>query len=258
MTDRDEAAPDHRDPGGERRRPLSRFLLPITRYVITNLVVAPVVILLFFVFNRTRVYGRHRVPNVRNTLLLSNHQSMIDSFPVGYSAFFPQDMWKPYLAPWNPAAEENFFRNPLFRWLFDQLKCIPVRQGRRDPRAIYRSVQALRGSTMILFPEGTRSRDGSVGKGRAGAGVLILETRPHVIPVAIQGMDRVLPIGRIFPRVGQRISVYFGRPLAYDDLETEEFSRKTAQEVVDRVMERIRFQGRVIRRLEGGSRDAED
>jgi hypothetical protein len=48
--------------------------------------------------------------------------------------------------------------------------------------------------------------------------------------------------------------VYFGKPLAYEDLETEDISRETAQEVVDRVMERIRFQVRVIRRLEGDAR----
>jgi len=55
---------------------------------------------------------------------------------------------------------------------------------------------------MTLFPEGTRSREGSVGPGQPGAGLLILATRPRVIPVAIEGMQEVLPIGRYVPQLG--------------------------------------------------------
>jgi len=217
--------------------------------VLTNLIVGPLVVVFFGLLNRTRIYGRSRVPRTRNTLLLSNHQSMIDSFPIGYAAFFPIDMIRPYLIPWNPAAEENFFKTPLLAWVFHQFKCIPIRRGRRDFKAIHRSERALRESTMILFPEGTRSRDGSVGRGRPGAGLVALETQATVVPVTIEGMDRVLPIGRRLPRIGQRISIYFGRPLDYSDLAGAPRTRESAQDLVDRVMDRIRFQKRLLDRI---------
>src|SRR6266566_2950263 len=92
-----------------------------------------------------------------------------------------------------------FNRNPLLAWLADNWKCIWVREGRRDLHALHRMIQVLPGGVMTLFPEGTRSRDGAVGPGRPGAGLLILATRPRVVPVAIDGMQAVLPIGRYLP-----------------------------------------------------------
>lgn len=233
---------------GEHRGRVADLLWPVTSFVVLNLTL-PVFVLIFFVLNRTRVIGRHRVPLERNTLLLSNHQSMIDSFVVGMGAFYIRHFRRPYLVPWHPAAEENFFRNRLFAWFFDQLKCIPVRPGRRDLRAVYRSTRALSDGTLILFPEGTRSRDGSIGKGRPGAGLVILENRPTVLPVTIEGMDEVLPVGRSLPRIGKRVYVYIGKPLDYSEFVGGARSKETAQKVVDKVMDRLRFQRRVIHRL---------
>ncbi|MYC89548.1 MAG: 1-acyl-sn-glycerol-3-phosphate acyltransferase [Gemmatimonadales bacterium] len=229
--------------------PITRWLTPVTRWLITNLLAPPCVFLLFGLLNRTRVYGRRRVPHLPNTLILSNHQSMIDSFPIAYYLFFPEKTFRPHLAPWNAAAAENFFRNPVFGWVFHQFQCIPVRRGRRDLRAMIRSANVLRAGILTLFPEGTRSRNGRVGRGRAGAGMVILQTRPHVVPITLDGLDRVLPIGSRLPRIGQRVSIYVGRPVPYDDLTAEGRSRESAQQIVDRVMERIAFQQRVLRRL---------
>ncbi len=228
---------------------LTEFMLPVTRWLFTNLLTAPFILLFFGLLTRTRIYGRSRIPHVRNLLLLGNHQSMIDSFPIGYAAFFPANVVRTFLVPWNPAAQENFFKNRFLAWVFYQYKCIPVRPGRRDLRTINRSVRELRHSTMVMFPEGTRSRDGTVGRGRPGAGLVILETRPRVVPVTIEGMDRVLPIGARFPRFGQRLSIYFGRPIEYEDLAEKGRSREVAQEIVDRVMDRVAFQRRVLARL---------
>lgn len=234
---------------GAASGPISRAIWPLATWLAAQATV-PFILFFLFLLNRTRVYGRGRIPMRRNTLLLSNHQSMIDSFLLVFTAFFPRELVKPSLLPWHPAAEENFFKNRFYAWVFTMLKCIPVRPGRRDPKAIHRSMRALREGTMILFPEGTRSRDGSVGKGRAGAGMVLLGTGASVVPVTITGMDRVLPIGKLLPRFGNRVSVYFGRPIDYSDLVNEPHSRETAQQVVDRVMDRIRFQRRVIERIE--------
>ena len=237
----------------EHRGRLTDLLWPTTSQILINLLL-PVMILLFWVLNRTRVIGRENVRRARNTLLLSNHQSMIDSFVVGIAAFYPHHFLKPYLVPWNPAAQENFFKNRFFRWFFDQLRCIPVKQGRRDLRAIYNSMRVLRDGTMILFPEGTRSRDGSIGRARPGAGLVILGNRPQVVPVAIDGLADVLPIGAAFPRFGKRVWIYFGEPIDYTDLLDGPRSRETAQAVVDRVMASVRRQREAIRRLRAISR----
>jgi 1-acyl-sn-glycerol-3-phosphate acyltransferase len=115
-------------------------------------------------------------------------------------------------------------------------------------------IDVLPRGVMTLFPEGTRSRDGSVGPGRPGAGLLILATQPRVIPVAIEGMQEVLPIGRYVPRIFKRISVSCGPPVDYAELLAMPRTRETAQAVIDRVMEAIRVQSVELqhRRTEGG------
>lgn len=219
----------------------------MTSYVVTNVTVT-LFWFIFFVVNRTTVFGRRNVGEARNTLLLSNHQSMLDSFLVGLAAFYPQSWLKPHLIPWNPAAAENFYKTPILAWLADNWKCICVREGRRDLHALHRMIQLLRRGVMTLFPEGTRSRDGSVGPGRPGAGFLILATQPRVIPVAIDGMREVLPIGRYVPRIFKHITVSCGPPVDYADFLAMPRTRETAQAVIDRVMDAIRVQSAELRR----------
>jgi 1-acyl-sn-glycerol-3-phosphate acyltransferase len=230
------------------RGPLFRLVWPITAYLITNFTVAMFWVL-FHIFNRTTVIGREHIDDEPNTLLLSNHQSMIDSFLVGQNAYFPRSLWKAHLLPWNPAAEENFYSTPLLRWLADNWKCIPIKEGRRDLSALHRMLKVLPAGVMTVFPEGTRSRDGSVGPGRPGAGFVILGARPRVIPVAIDGMRDVLPIGSVIPRFFKRVYVSYGKPIDYSDLLSQPRSRDVAQAVADRVVDAIRRQLADIRRM---------
>ena len=218
--------PDHRGP-------VFNFFWPFTSYVIAHLTTALGAIL-FFGLNRTTVIGRSNVPRQRNTLLLSNHQSLIDSFFIGFAAFFGPSFFKPYLIPWNPAGEEYFYRNAWQSWWSDQWRCIPVRRRRRDIGALNRMLHALKSGTMVLFPEGTRSRTGSIEKGRPGAGIV------------------VLPVGASFPRLFKRIYVVYGKPIDYTPFLTENASRESAQRIVDHTMDILRRQMDWIERLKAG------
>jgi len=129
-------------PLGPPRGWFFRLYWPITAFLVTNITVT-ILWVLFFVLNRTTVVGRKNVGYARNTLLLSNHQSMLDSFVVGLGAFFPQSWWRPHLIPWNPAAAENFYRTPILAWLADNWKCIWVRPGRRDLHALHKMIEVL-------------------------------------------------------------------------------------------------------------------
>ncbi len=233
-----------------KRGRVFKFLFPFTSYVAIG-IAATVFWVYFFVLNRTRVIGKHNVGQERNTLLLSNHQSMIDSFLIGVAAYFPHALWKPHLMPWNPAAEENFFKTPLLAWFSENWKCIPVRRGQRDFHAVHRMSQELPKGVIILFPEGTRTRDGSVGPGRPGVGLVALATQPRVIPVAIEGMNRALPIGRVFPRFFQRISVSFGEPMDCSEFFQMRRTRETTRLLVDRTVEKIRVLHEELRRETG-------
>ncbi len=221
------------------RSQLFRLLWPVSHYLITNLF-GTLSYIYFRVLNSTIVTGRENIPHQPGTLLLANHQSMIDSFLVGLCAYYPASLARPSVMPWNPAAEENFYRNPIMAWFADNWKCIPIRKGRKDLGAIFRMAEGLRTSPLILFPEGTRSRTGNIGKGRPGTGFLILETWPTVIPVCIDGMDKVLPVGSFFPRLFKRIYISYGRPLALREFKGKKKNKKTARALMSKVMEAIR------------------
>ncbi|UCG87123.1 MAG: 1-acyl-sn-glycerol-3-phosphate acyltransferase [Gemmatimonadota bacterium] len=234
--------------GAPRLSRLSQLVWPVSSYLVTNVTVT-LFWFLFFVLNHTKVIGRHNLGQEPNTLLLSNHQSMIDSFLVGLAAFYPWSWLKPHLIPWNPAAVENFFKSPLLAWLSSNWKCIPVREGRRDFRALHRMTEVLPHGVMTLFPEGTRTRDGSVGAGKPGAGLVALATRPKVIPVAILGMNEVLPIGCHIPRVMKRIYVCYGAPVDCSEFVGKRRTKEAAQQLVDRVMNVIRSQHAELQRV---------
>lgn len=219
--------------------PIRKLLWPLTHYLVTHGTVI-LGILLFRFMNRTTFIGGENVPRRPNTLLLSNHQTLIDSFLVGIGPYFPRSLIRPFLIPWNPAAEENYYRTWFLAWLADNWKCIPIKKGRKDIGSLRRMAQGLKTSPLILFPEGTRSRDGSIGKARGGAGMLILLTRPAVVPVCITGMDQVLPVGARFPRMFKRVSVRYGPPLDLSEFYDRKRSKEAAEAIMDRVMNTIR------------------
>jgi 1-acyl-sn-glycerol-3-phosphate acyltransferase len=108
---------------------------------------------------------------------------------------------------------------------------------------------------MILFPEGTRSRTGEIRNGRPGAGLVILANQPKVVPVTIDGLYDVLPVGSTFPRLFKRIWLAFGKPIDYSHYGGQPRSKETAQEIVDDVIRILRRQLAALRQLQKGEID---
>lgn len=228
------------------RGPVFHFFWPYTRYVITHIAVC-ISVFFFEVMNRTVVIGRDNVGEDPNTLLLPNHQSMIDGFLVGYAVFFPRSLVKPMLLPWLPAAAENFFGNPVMRYLSDNFKCIPVKPGRKDFGVIHRMEACLRTGVMIVFPEGTRTRDGRLLPPRSGIGYVMLRTGAKAIPVCMDGMDGVLPVGQALPNIFRTVLVYYGKPV-----DLSEFAglppSEAAQPAIEKVFAEVRRLKRILER----------
>ncbi|GAB2938159.1 lysophospholipid acyltransferase family protein [Micromonospora polyrhachis] len=161
---------------------------------------------------RPEVEGRHHVPATGPVILAANHLSALDSFLI------------PLVAPRPVAflAKEEYFRRPgltgaLTRAFFTGMDAIPVH--RTDHRAAQASLEAARevlaaGRVFGIHPEGSRSRDGRLYRGRTGVAWLALATGAPVVPVAVLGTDRVQPVGARLPRFG-RITVRFGQPLRF-------------------------------------------
>jgi len=180
------------------------------------------------VINRFRVKGWEHLPRSGGVLIASNHISAYETIFIPWAVlrYFPLQM------VWAPAKEE-LFTSSFQRWLYSSWGAFPVKRG-RDVRAGKAINDLVRSEKVMLFPEGTRHKDGVLGKGNRGVGKIIYDTRPVVVPTALVGLNRWR-----FPGVFQEGLVVFGAPLDFSDLYQREDSKETHQAIVNRVMEAI-------------------
>jgi 1-acyl-sn-glycerol-3-phosphate acyltransferase len=200
-------------------------------YLIARFVLRPMFLIL-----RPTVTGRENVPATGPFIIASNHLSFIDSMAI------------PLMAPRRVGylAKAEYFtgtgiRGWLSRTLFTALGALPVeRQTHRAAQeALDTAMTVLRaGGGFGIYPEGTRSRDGRLARGKTGVAWLALTADCPVVPVAVAGTDRIQPIGASWPRP-HRFSVTFGEPLTFPEYRGKAGNGKARREVTDRIMEAI-------------------
>lgn len=180
------------------------------------------------VVNRLKVIGGENLPEDGGVLLVANHISGYDTVFLPTAVFFQH----PFQMVWAPAKEE-LFENLLLGTFYRSLGAFPVKRG-RDVRAGKHLGQLLQTEKVMLFPEGTRNKDGKLGKGNRGVGKLIYDHRPVVIPTTLTGINRWK-----FPGLGQRGAIKFGAPLDFSDLFQLEDCKATHLLIVERLMAAI-------------------
>ncbi len=163
-------------------------------------------------FARTEVRGREHVARVRPPLLVvSNHQSLIDSHVVCLLiGLWPHGLLHEWIVPYHTPEWANFMTSRPARWLHLALRCVPVHRGAGLHQPGLERVIALlqrRRSVAYMFPEGTRSRSGEVGRATPGVGRVLVRSGCSVLPVRLWGMGEVLPVGARWPRPGRRVRV---------------------------------------------------
>jgi 1-acyl-sn-glycerol-3-phosphate acyltransferase len=185
---------------------------------------------------RPTIEGREHVPHQGPVIFAANHLSFIDSVVIPLTSPRPVAF----------LAKAEFFSQPgvkgwLNRTLLTGTDAIPVQRG--DHRAAQTSLQLAldvleRGQAFGIHPEGSRSRDGRIYRGRTGVAWLALESGAPVVPVGVIGTDRVQPIGSRLPRMG-RVTVRFGKPLTFSQ-PPEVSTGKMRRIVTDEIMAAIR------------------
>ena len=180
----------------------------------TVLVVWTLVRHLFFVFfrlmYRLRYDGQANIPREGPVIYASNHQSNLDPPSIGCL------VWdRPFIA----LARVGLFKFKPFAWMIRLPGAIPLRRGRGDAQAIRAAIDQLNaGGCVLMFPEGTRSPDGTVQPFKAGILILVKRTKAPVVPLAVEGAYDIWPIGQRFPRLRGRIKVKAGRAIPADEL----------------------------------------
>jgi 1-acyl-sn-glycerol-3-phosphate acyltransferase len=200
-------------------------------YVLTR----AVCLALFKVLWRPVVVGRENIPPDGPVILASNHLSFIDSIVIPLSVS-RRVVFLAKAEYWEGRSLASLPRRLFFR-TFD---AVPVqREQQRDAQAsldLARQVLA-RGDAFGIYPEGTRSRDGRLYRGRTGVGWLSMAAAAPVVPVGLVGTDRVQPIGATVPRV-HRVRISFGPPVRPEDYADLPPGR-ARREITDAVMESV-------------------
>jgi len=183
----------------------------------------------------TRVFNRRVEPAEGGAVYICNHQSFLD--PILMSMALRR--------PMNYMARDSLFRRPTFKWMIESVNAFPVRRGVADTAALKEAMRRVKaGGQVVVFPEGTRTRDGGIGPFLPGVALLAQRTRATTVPVLIDGAFECWPRSRALPRPG-KIIVQYGRPIP-----PAEARALRAKQLVARVRdELIAIQADVRRRL---------
>lgn len=176
--------------------------------------------------------GSERIPREGPVIIASNHVSNWDPVLVGLGC--PREL--------HFMAKQELFENPLLRWLITAYNALPVRRAGADYRALRAAAQVLDGGgALIMFPEGTRSVSGEIGRAKAGVGFLACTTGAPVVPTCIVGSAALgsAAARRTALRVtfGEPVRPPAGRnPAAYADMTERVMDgiRRIRQEVLSR------------------------
>jgi 1-acyl-sn-glycerol-3-phosphate acyltransferase len=172
------------------------------------IIVRTVVRVAMWLVYRQRCLQRSRIPQSGPALYVSNHQSHLDPPIVGCLT-----------GPLACLARADLLQVPFWGPVMRQIGAIPIQRERGDAEAMRAAIDVLQaGGRMLLFPEGTRTRDGAIGAFRPGLLVLLKRTGAPVVPIAIEGAFDVWPPGRRRPRLRGRIAVIAGAPIPAAEL----------------------------------------
>jgi 1-acyl-sn-glycerol-3-phosphate acyltransferase len=157
--------------------------------------------ILFVPFFRVRVVGQRNVPRKGGFLLAANHFSYVDPLILG--TFMPRRLWF-------VMAEDQFVK-PGLHGFSRMMDVVPVRAGAAFKLAPIRKCLTLlkHGRAVAIFPEGRRSKSGSLLPAMPGLGVLAARSGVPIVPVAIVGTRETYPVGQRFPRPG-KVILYVG------------------------------------------------
>jgi 1-acyl-sn-glycerol-3-phosphate acyltransferase len=198
-------------------------------WLMKTVVLGPVLRMVF----RPWVQGLSNVPETGGAILASNHQSFSDSIFLPLAV----DRKVTFLAKadyFTGRGAKGRLTAAFFR-LADQLP-IDRSGGRASDAALRTGLKVLnQGNLLGIYPEGTRSPDGRLYRGKTGVARMALEAGVPVLPVAMVGTDKAQPIGRRIPKV-VRIGVRIGKPLDFSRYEGMEDDRFVLRSITDEIM----------------------
>lgn len=177
----------------------------------------------FHIIFKIIVLGKENIPEAKGSFIIaSNHVSNNDPPMVGVV------FKKKYTFM---AKEELFNVNPIFTWLIKKLGAFPVKRGSKDTAALDEAIESLKnGRTFVIFPEGTRSKNGELGKPKSGVSLIAAKAKVPVVPVFVK-------YGR--KRFRRRVLVSVGEAIPAEEFGIDITDKKQIRAISERIMGEI-------------------
>ncbi len=191
------------------------------------------------VINKIKFIGQENVPRSTNILFVSNHYTYIDSFLIAVGLYRFSDMIFNFdLIYWNLPATENFYQNPISRFIFSHLKNIPAVRAKglsadekptltqiKETINLQKNAQKKaveEGNLLYFIGEGRDDGDDEIKKCKRGAASLIYDARPkYVVPILLQNLRQMMPEKKFRPirglSCGKKGQIIFGKPVMFDE-----------------------------------------
>ena len=172
---------------------------------------------------RTKVVGTENIPKNGAFILAANHVSNWD--PPFLGTFIDREI--------NYMGKEELFKNPIMAWICRNLHVFPVKRGAADKNAIKTALKLLKdGKCFGIFPEGTRSKDGTLGKAQNGVSLIAAMSKAPIIPAAIVNTEKIFSRDEFFPQT----AVIYGSPMKFsgstkDKDALEDFAQEIMNEI---------------------------
>lgn len=198
-------------------------------YWVVKAVLTPILKFLF----RVKVEGAAHVPAEGAAILASNHVSFSDSI------FLPMVLKRRITF----VAKAEYFEDPKTAWFFRAVGQIPIKRegGSASERALASAREVLRGGHLFgIYPEGTRSPDGRLYRGKTGVARLALQTGAPILPVAMIGTREAQPIGQVMPRLFMPVTIRIGRPMDFTRFADRVDDPLVLRQITDEVMFELR------------------
>lgn len=200
--------------------------------------------LFFKVFYRIQLIGAEHVPPRGSIIYVANHQSHYDPCIVGLVVTD---------RPFSGMARATLFKNPVLAWIMHGIGAIELKQGKGDAGAMKAALKELEaGRCVLIYPEGTRTRDGALSEFQRGVMLLIKRSGAQVVPVALEGAYDIWPIGAKFPNLHGHIAVKTAPAIAAADLLKD--GPDAGLEKLKIIIEKMRLELRAQLRRETGGR----
>ena len=178
---------------------------------------------------RVHVEGREHVPRRGPVTLAANHRSFMDSI------FLPLVIRRRVTF----VAKAEYFDDKKTAWFFRGVGQIPIRRegGSVSERALAAATEVLEaGNVFGIYPEGTRTRDGSLHRGHTGVARLALKTGAPIVPVGLVGTDEIQATDKKLPRLLKPVTIRFGNPITVDRYAGREHDRLVLRQITDEVI----------------------